>query len=157
MSNIYTLEEFQEMRKPFPNSSIIFTNGCFDVLHVGHVRYLWGARRITGRGNLLVAINSDSSIKQLKGENRPINNQNDRAEIISSLRPVDGVIIFNEIRVTNLLKELKPNIYVKGGDYTEDTLDPNELDVLKEIGAKIVILPLFKGYSSTNIINKLNL
>lgn len=132
---------------------IVATNGCFDVLHVGHLRYLKAARM---RGDvLIVGINGDESVRALKGSGRPINNQNDRSEVVAALEFVDLVTIFPEKRATKFLELAAPDIYVKGGDYTADTLDEEEGAALKKIGAKIDILPLEAGYSTTDLIARL--
>jgi rfaE bifunctional protein nucleotidyltransferase chain/domain len=139
-----------EVRDRHPGKTIVFTNGCFDILHAGHVRYLAGAKRL---GDILVVgLNGDASVRELKGEGRPLNSQHDRAEVLAALGVVDYVIIFEEKRVDRLLRELRPRIYAKGGDYTVDSLDPDELSALKEIGAKIEILPLIPGKSTSKLI-----
>lgn len=132
------------------NKTIVFTNGCFDILHVGHVRYLKESAKY---GDILiVGLNSDSSVKKLKGESRPINNENDRAEILSALYFVDYIVIFNENTPENLLDEIKPDIYTKGADYTIETL-PEAKTVLKN-GGKVEFINLVEGKSTTNIIKK---
>lgn len=129
---------------------IVFTNGCFDILHVGHVRYLKEAKAL---GDILIlGLNSDSSVKSLKGSNRPINNESDRAEVLSSLKAIDYVVIFDEKTAENIVGEVKPDIYAKGGDYSIDTLP--EAKIVAEHGGKTVLLQLVDGKSSTNIINK---
>jgi rfaE bifunctional protein nucleotidyltransferase chain/domain len=139
-----------EVRKEHPGKTIVFTNGCFDILHAGHVRYLAAAKQL---GDLLVVgLNGDASVRELKGVNRPLNSQEDRAEVMAALEAVDLVIIFHEKRVDNLLREISPTIYAKGGDYTMNTLDPGELAALKEIKARIEILPLVPGKSTSNLI-----
>jgi rfaE bifunctional protein nucleotidyltransferase chain/domain len=138
------------VRDRHPGKTIVLTNGVFDILHAGHVRYLAGAKRL---GDILVVgLNSDESVRELKGEGRPLNSQADRAEVMAALCAVDYVIIFGEKRVANLLREVRPGIYAKGGDYTVDSLDPDELAALKEIGAKIEILPLVPGKSTTKLV-----
>ncbi len=133
---------------------IVLTNGCFDLLHVGHVRYLEAAR---GLGDLLVVgVNSDQSVRNLKGAHRPINNERDRAEVIAALSCVDLVAIFHETRAVRLLEEAAPAIYTKGGDYTLDSLDPTERAVLEKLGAEIRILPLESGYSTSALLQKLS-
>src|SRR5882762_5256921 len=132
---------------------IVATNGCFDLLHVGHVRYLKAARALGDA--LIVGINSDESVRSLKGANRPVNNQSDRAEIVAALECVDLVAIFPEERATKFLQFAAPDIYVKGGDYKKETLNSEETAVLKEIGAKIEILPLEKGYSTSELLGRL--
>lgn len=132
---------------------LVFTNGCFDLLHAGHVRYLTGARALGDA--LAVGINGDESVLSLKGEGRPINRQEDRAEVLAALEPVDYVTIFPEVRTTNLLRLVRPQVYAKGGDYTPETLNADEKSVLDEIGAEIRIVPFEAGYSTTALINRL--
>ena len=129
---------------------IVFTNGCFDILHVGHVRYLKEAKAL---GDILIlGLNSDCSVKSLKGSNRPINNESDRAEVLSALKAIDYVVIFDEKTAENIVGEVKPDVYAKGGDYSIDTLP--EAKIVAEHGGKTVLLQLVDGKSSTNIINK---
>ena len=131
-------------------SVIVFTNGCFDILHKGHLRYLNHARKL---GNyLIVGLNSDVSVSNLKGSDRPINSQNFRSKQLLDLDAVDDVIIFNEDTPQNLINELQPNILVKGGDYKK-----NEIVGAREVeekGGEVVILPLVPGYSTTEIIKE---
>lgn len=127
--------------------SLVFTNGCFDILHVGHVRYLQQARALGDA--LVVAVNGDASVRALKGPTRPINTECDRAEVLAALVCVDYVVIFHSERVTDILREIRPQIYAKGGDYTVATLDPGERSALAEVGAKIEILALVPGKSTT--------
>jgi rfaE bifunctional protein nucleotidyltransferase chain/domain len=132
---------------------IVFTNGCFDLLHVGHVRYLARARAL---GDLLVVgINGDRSVRELKGANRPINNEQDRAEVVAALESVDLVTIFPEVRATRLLEVVQPAVYAKGGDYTPETLNAEEQAVLQKVGADIRIIPYEQGYSTTRLLEKL--
>src|SRR5580693_8024349 len=127
-----------EVRNRHPGKTIVFTNGCFDILHAGHVRYLAAAKQL---GDILVVgLNGDESVRELKGEGRPWNSQEDRAEVLAALEAVDYVIIFSEKRADNLLRQARPQVYAKGGDYTVNSLDPDEVVALKEIGAKIEIL-----------------
>jgi rfaE bifunctional protein nucleotidyltransferase chain/domain len=135
------------------NRKLVFTNGCFDLLHVGHVRYLAAARALGDA--LLVAINGDESVRALKGSGRPINRAADRAEVIAALESVDQVVIFPEVRATALLEKVRPAIYVKGGDYTAESLDPEERAALERIGAEIRILPFETGYSTSGLLDKL--
>ena len=133
------------------NKKIVFTNGCFDILHIGHVRYL---KKSASFGDILiVGLNSDSSVKKLKGESRPINNEQDRAELLSELNFVDYVVIFNEDTPEKLLDEIKPDIYTKGADYTLKTL-PEAKTVLKNNG-KVEFISLVEGKSTTNVIKKI--
>lgn len=132
---------------------IVFTNGCFDLLHVGHVRYLQSARAL-GEA-LLVAVNGDASVRALKGPARPINTETDRAEVLAALECVDFVTIFHSDRVTSLVRAIRPPVYVKGGDYSMESLNAEELSALREIGAAIHILPLVPGKSTTATIGKM--
>lgn len=131
---------------------LVLTNGCFDLLHVGHVRYLQAARMLGDA--LAIALNSDASVRALKGEGRPINSEGDRAEVLAALECVDYIAIFSEMRATRFLETVKPAIYVKGGDYTLETLDREERGVLEKIGAEIKILPLQPGYSTSRLISR---
>lgn len=131
---------------------LVLTNGCFDLLHTGHVRYLEEARRCGDA--LLVAVNSDASVRQLKGPSRPVNTELDRAEVLAALRCVDHVTIFTGKRVTEVIRLLRPAVYAKGGDYTPETLDPEEKAALDEVGAEIRILQLVPGRSTTAILEK---
>ena len=139
-----------DLRDKYAGKTIVFTNGCFDILHVGHVRYLAAAKRL---GDILVVgLNSDASVRELKGIGRPLNSQDDRAEVMAALEAVDHVIIFAEKRVSHLLRQMRPQIYAKGGDYTMDSLDSEEVVALKEINARIEILPLVPGRSTSKLV-----
>ena len=131
---------------------LVLTNGCFDLLHVGHVRYLEAARALGDA--LAVAINGDESVRALKGEGRPLNNESDRAEIIAALDCVDYVVIFPEVRATHLLEKVRPAVYVKGGDYTPETLHAEERAALERAGAEVRILPFEQGHSTSKLIDK---
>jgi D-glycero-beta-D-manno-heptose 1-phosphate adenylyltransferase len=131
---------------------LVLTNGCFDLLHAGHVRYLEAARALGDA--LAVAINGDGSVRALKGAGRPLNSENDRAEVVAALECVDHVIIFPEVRATSLLEKVRPAIYVKGGDYTPDTLHAEERATLEQVGADIRILPFEQGHSTSTLIEK---
>jgi D-glycero-beta-D-manno-heptose 1-phosphate adenylyltransferase len=132
---------------------IVATNGCFDLLHVGHVRYLQTARAL---GDLLVVgLNGDGSIHELKGAGRPITTQSDRAEVLAALACVDLVTIFPEIRATKFLGAVRPAVYVKGGDYTPRTLDQEELTILNEVEAAIRLIPFETGYSTSGLIERI--
>ena len=132
---------------------LVATNGCFDLLHVGHVRYLQAAR---GLGDVLaVGLNGDRSVRELKGSGRPINNEADRAEILAALECVDLVAIFPEIRATEFILAAQPAIYAKGGDYTSETLNAEERAALQEVGAEIRIIPFEKGYSTSLLLEQL--
>jgi rfaE bifunctional protein nucleotidyltransferase chain/domain len=131
---------------------LVATNGCFDILHVGHVRYLQAAREL---GDVLVVgLNDDSSVRELKGLDRPLNNAQDRAEILAALACVDVVTIFSGLRATSFIRTAQPAIYVKGGDYTPDTLNVEEREALEKIGAEIRIIPFEAGYSTTALLEQ---
>jgi len=152
---IVELEELSNRCKEVRSAGkkIVATNGCFDLLHVGHVRYLQAARAL---GDLLVVgLNGDRSVHELKGAGRPITTQSDRAEILASLECVDLVTIFPEIRATKFLAAVRPTVYVKGGDYSSETLDDEERAVLKEIGAEIRLIPFETGYSTSGLIEQI--
>jgi rfaE bifunctional protein nucleotidyltransferase chain/domain len=150
VTKILDRAEAIKVRGQYAGKTIVFTNGCFDLLHVGHVRYLAAAKRL---GDILiVGLNSDASVRALKGSGRPLNSEQDRAEVIAALEAVDHVIIFDETRVSHLLRELRPHLYTKGGDYTVDSLDPEEVAVLKDINARIEILPWVPGKSTSKLL-----
>jgi rfaE bifunctional protein nucleotidyltransferase chain/domain len=132
---------------------LVLTNGCFDLLHAGHVRYLQAARALGDA--LAVAINGDESVRALKGKGRPLNRESERAVIVAALECVDYVVIFPEVRATDLLEKVRPAIYVKGGDYTPETLHAEERAALDRAGAEIRILPFEKGYSTSALIEKI--
>ena len=132
---------------------IVATNGCFDLLHPGHVRYLEAAHAL---GDILVVgINGDDSVRALKGVGRPINNEKDRAELIAALQTVDLVTIFPDVRATRFLERVAPDVYVKGGDYNSETLNPEERAVLERIGSKIEIVSFEKGHSTSALLEKM--
>ena len=133
---------------------LVLTNGCFDLLHTGHVRYLQQARALGDA--LLVAVNSDRSVRELKGPTRPLNSEQDRAEVLAAVRCVDHVTIFDELRVTEVIQKLKPAIYAKGGDYTIDTLDASERESLSACVAEVKILPLVPARSTTRLIDQMS-
>ena len=132
---------------------VVLTNGVFDLLHMGHVTYLEDAKSL---GDILVvAVNNDASVRALKGPTRPINSAAARAKVLTGLRAVDFATIFSGERATKVIRELAPDIYVKGGDYTAATLNPEEKKALEDVGAKIVILQFVKGFSTTKTIKHL--
>jgi rfaE bifunctional protein nucleotidyltransferase chain/domain len=131
------------------NKTVVFTNGCFDILHAGHIQYLTQAKELGDY--LVIAINSDQSVKKLKGINRPINKQEDRGYVLSALECVDLVVIFEEDTPTETLSELKPDIHVKGGDYIAEEMP--EYKTVKSYDGEVKILPFRAGHSTTNIIN----
>ena len=131
--------------------TIVTTNGCFDILHVGHVRYL---EKTKSFGDvLIVALNSDKSVKSIKGESRPINNENDRAEVLSALKSVDYVVLFDEDSPIDLLLQIKPDVYTKGADYTIESLP--EAKGIMEAGGRIEFISFVEGKSTTSIIEKM--
>lgn len=132
---------------------LVATNGCFDLLHAGHVRYLRAARQLGDA--LVVGVNGDDSVRELKGPGRPLNRESDRAEVIAALADVDYVTVFPEVRATGFLMAARPAVYVKGGDYQTDTLNPEERGALEEIGAEIRLLSFERGYSTSGLIQKL--
>lgn len=137
----------QESGKTF-----VVTNGCFDILHVGHVRYLKKTKEFAD--NLIVMLNSDVSVKSIKGPDRPINGEEDRAEILSSLSCVDYVVLFDESSPAKLLEDIKPDVYTKGADYTLETLP--ERDVIVRNNIKVEFIEFVQGKSTTNVINKIS-
>jgi rfaE bifunctional protein nucleotidyltransferase chain/domain len=133
---------------------LVVTNGCFDVLHAGHVAYLETARSYGDA--LLVGLNSDASTRQLKGPSRPVNPQEDRARVLAALECVSAVCIFEEKTATRFLAAAQPDIYVKGGDYTLETLNPDERRAVETAGGKIIIIPFVPGKSTTALLEKIS-
>ena len=129
------------------------TNGCFDILHAGHVTYLEQAASFADL--LLVGINGDQSVRDLKGPTRPLNPESDRALVMAALESVGAVSIFPEMRATNFLRVAQPDVYVKGGDYTLETLDQDERSVVEGAGGRIEIIPFLPGRSTTRIIGRM--
>jgi len=152
---IMTIDEAAAWAKAWRASgkTLAVTNGVFDLLHRGHVEYL---NRAAGQADaLLIAMNSDSSVKQLKGPERPIVCQYDRAYLLAALECVAAVVTFDGIRATEVFRAIAPDVYVKGGDYTEDKLDPGEHAVLKAAGARFVFMPFIEGHSTTSVIKQI--
>ena len=131
--------------------TVVATNGCFDILHVGHVRYLQKTKSFADV--LIVLLNSDKSVKSIKGESRPINPEADRAEILCALSCVDYVVLFDEDSPRDLLDEMKPDVYTKGADYTMVTLP--EADIMRKNGTRVEFIEFVQGKSTTGIINKI--
>ena len=151
MSKILLLNEFLSIRKKIKNKKIVFTNGCFDILHSGHVKYLEQAK---GLGDILIiGINSDDSVRKLKGDSRPINTLNDRAYVLSGLTIVDYIIAFDELTPLKLISQVLPDILVKGGDYKIDEIVGN--DFVEKNGGIVKTVPFLDGASTTDIINKI--
>ncbi|WP_298463721.1 D-glycero-beta-D-manno-heptose 1-phosphate adenylyltransferase [uncultured Mitsuokella sp.] len=132
-------------------TKIVFTNGCFDILHAGHVRYLEKARSF---GDVLVlGLNTDASVRENKGPTRPINHELDRAEVVGALKAVDYVVLFGEKTAETIIAQVKPDVYVKGGDYTLDTLP--EAKIVQSYGGEVKFVNMVEGRSTTNIIKKI--
>lgn len=133
---------------------LVVTNGCFDLLHLGHVTYLESARN---QGDaLLIGVNGDESVRQLKGPTRPLNSEGDRAAVLAALDSVDGACIFADKTATRFLAAAQPDVYVKGGDYTLETLNQDERRAVESAGGKIVIIPFVPGKSTTAILEKIS-
>ena len=148
VSNSYFESDFEPVRG---DKTVVFTNGCFDILHVGHVRYLKDAKNL---GDILVVgLNSDASVKRLKGEERPVQTEGDRAEVLAALDVVDYVCLFEEDTPLELIRKVCPDKLVKGGDWTPDKIVGSEF-VLKR-GGEVLSLPFHKGRSTTSIVNKI--
>lgn len=147
------LEELKKIVNKLKNEGkkVVFTNGCFDILHIGHVKYLEEAKKL---GDILiVGVNSDESVRILKGEERPIMPEEERAEILAALECVDYVVIFYETNPENLIAQLKPDIHIKGGDYAMDEIPESKL--VESLGGKTVIIKETEGKSTSNIIQKM--
>ena len=153
IEKILTLEQMNRERERLRLSGLrlVFTNGVFDLIHVGHIRYLTEARALGDR--LVVAINSDRSVRQLKGESRPIFNERERAEILAALRMVDYVTVFDDVSPRTLIAELLPDVLVKGGDYGIDAIHGRE--EVEDAGGSVISLPFIDGASTTSIIEKM--
>lgn len=142
-------EKFRAMGK-----QLVVTNGCFDILHLGHVTYLETARNFGDA--LLLGVNSDAAVRGLKGEGRPVNSETDRALVLAALQSVDGVCIFTDTRATKFLAAARADIYVKGGDYTLETLNQEERRAVESAGGKIVLVPFVPGKSTTGLLEKIS-
>lgn len=152
MGQVVTLDELLNRLAPNRGQSVLVTtNGCFDILHVGHLRYLQAAKALGD--TLVIALNSDASVRGLKGPERPIVPEADRAELLAGLSCVDYVVLFDEATPIHLLERLQPDIHVKGAQYTQETLP--EAEALSKIGTNVHFLPMVENKSSTNIIEKI--
>jgi len=158
ISGLYDLTELEQVISSQSTSwrPLVFTNGCFDLIHAGHIRYLWAAKSL-GR-SLVVGLNSDRSVQNIKPQKqgypiRPIIPQMERAEVLNALKPVDGVVIFDETTANNIIECLKPDIYVKGGDYSIETLP--EAPKVKSYGGEISLVKIEVPTSTTAIINRI--
>lgn len=154
-SKIISWEDLPSWRAKLRESGkkLVVTNGCFDLLHSGHVTYLETARDFGDA--LLVGLNGDASVRELKGSGRPVNGEADRALVLAALESVDGVCIFKEKRATKFLSRAEPDIYVKGGDYTLETLDQDERRAVESLGGRIRIVPVVPGKSTTGLLEQL--
>jgi len=148
-SKIISLQNISEISRD--RRKLVFTNGCFDIIHAGHVLYLQEARKL---GDILIiGLNSDASVKRLKGSDRPVNNEEDRAIVLAALECVDYVIVFEEDTPYNLIKAIQPDVLVKGGDWKEEEIIGG--DIVKAKGGSVISLPYWKGHSTTSIIRRL--
>lgn len=133
---------------------LVVTNGCFDLLHLGHVTYLENARNFGDA--LLIGVNGDAAVRGLKGAGRPVNSETDRAAVLAALQSVDGVCLFTDAAATRFLAAAQPDIYVKGGDYTLETLNQDERRAVESAGGKIVLVPFVPGKSTTSLLEKIS-
>ncbi len=155
MGRVLGLEELLRLRREWASQgkTVVVTNGCFDLLHVGHARYLREARSM---GDLLVVgLNDDASVRRLKGPSRPIMGQDDRAELLAALDCVDYVVIFTEDTATDLVATVQPDVYVKGGDYGEGGKELPEAGTVRGYGGRIELVPLVAGRSTTDLVQQI--
>lgn len=151
MSNIFDASSIPRYLDAVKHQKVVFTNGCFDLLHPGHLHYLNEAKELGDV--LIVGLNSDRSVRQIKGNDRPINDEKFRGEMLLGLKPVDAVVLFDEDTPIQIISIIKPAIHVKGGDYSITKLP--EYETVVSNGGEVKLLSFLDGYSSTNIINKL--
>ncbi len=152
---LFTLPEAIARREQWRagGRTLVLTNGVFDLLHTGHLYYLQQARR---RGDALwIALNSDRSVRALKGPNRPVQDEQQRAYALAALECVDGIVLFSDKRLTGEIRALSPDVYCKAGDYTLEKLDAGERAALDEAGARIEFLPFLPGFSTTSLIARI--
>jgi rfaE bifunctional protein nucleotidyltransferase chain/domain len=154
-SKLLTLERAVAQRVALraAGQTVVLTNGVFDLLHTGHLYYLQKARALGD--TLIIALNSDASVRAIKGPHRPVQSEEERAYALGALACVDAVVIFSEPRLTAEIRALKPDVYCKAGDYTVDKLDAGERAALQEAGARIEFLPFLQGFSTTNLIARI--
>ena len=155
MNKLVTLEKLTELfdQARSKRKRIAWTNGCFDIIHAGHVDYLERSKAFGD--SLVVGLNSDASVKKLKGDFRPIFSELDRAKVLCSIVYVDYVVLFSDKSPIKMIQMLKPDYYIKGGDYTIDTIDQDERKVVEGYGGEIVLLPMVEGVSSSIIVEKI--
>lgn len=153
---IIALEELSAWRKQFraTGKKLVVTNGCFDILHLGHVTYLENARNFGDA--LLLGVNGDAGVRELKGAGRPVNSETDRASVLAALESISAVCIFPEKTATKFLAAAQPDIYVKGGDYTLETLNQDERRAVESNGGKIILVPFVPGKSTTGLLEKIS-
>jgi len=153
---ILTLEQLPQWREQMraAGKRLVVTNGCFDLLHRGHVTYLESARNLGDA--LLLGLNADASVRELKGSQRPVNSEEDRATVVASLESVSGVCIFPERTAEQFLALAQPDVYAKGGDYTLESLNQDERRMVERFGGKVVILPVVPGQSTTALLEKIS-
>ncbi len=153
---IMSMDSAIEWRKKLTdkNNRLVMTNGCFDLIHRGHIEYMLAAR---SKGDkLLIAVNSDKSVQSIKGPDRPLNSEDDRSLVLASMGFIDGIIIFNTPRCDKIIEAIKPDIYAKGADYNIDTIDQTERKALEAAGSEIAFISFVPGYSTTSIIKKMD-
>ena len=153
---IIAWDKLAEWRKQFraTGKKLVVTNGCFDILHLGHVTYLENARNFGDA--LLIGVNSDKAVSGLKGPGRPVNSETDRQSVLAALQSVNGVCIFTDTAATKFLAAAQPDIYVKGGDYTLETLNQDERRAVESAGGKIILVPFVPGKSTTGLLEKIS-
>ncbi|MBO9539152.1 D-glycero-beta-D-manno-heptose 1-phosphate adenylyltransferase [bacterium] len=151
--NVYTVDTIASKIADWEaeGGKTVFTNGCFDLMHVGHVRYLQAARQLGDR--LVVGLNSDRSVKELKGPARPILPEEERAELLAALGCVDAVVVFDERTADRAIEAVRPALYAKGGDYEPDTIP--ETPLVRSLGGEVVVLPFVEGRSTTSLIARI--
>lgn len=154
-NKIVPWEKLSEWRQALraTGKKLVVTNGCFDLLHLGHVTYLEAGRNLGDA--LLVGLNGDKSVQDLKGPGRPLNSEIDRAGVLAALESVDGVCIFNERTAERFLSVVQPDIYLKGGDYTLDTINQEERRLVEKGGGRVEIMPVVAGRSTTGLLKKI--
>lgn len=153
---LHSLEKSIAIRECAQKEGKVFvlTNGCFDLLHPGHISYLREAKK---RGDILwIALNGENSVQELKGPTRPVMTDEERAYMLAGLEMIDGIVLFNTLRLDKEILALKPDVYVKAGDYTIETLNAQERSALEKVGAKIEFIPFLEGYSTTGLIKKIS-
>lgn len=155
MGRVLSSKELADWRRGEKSAGrrVVVTNGCFDLLHVGHVRFLQEARALGDA--LLVGLNGDASVRELKGSGRPVNPESERAEVLAALACVDAVVVFPEKRATRFLESAQPDIYVKGGDYRPEDLDAKEQAAVQQAGGVVKVLKLTPGKSTSAVLAKI--